>query len=222
VKGNAVLYAEMTPPPNDEAAFNTWYDTHHAPSHVQGVPGFLAGRRYKHPTGPGYLAVYELTTPETLKTEDYRSRKYTPDPPTKAMLSRVTGFARYIAVETGVHKRPEVGDGWIDAQICHPAFFTVPAERRAAFDAWYVDDLIPTVLRCKEWLCVRRLRVVENDPHPFTDMVLHYCADMSVEAAPERKASIDSPVRAALAKEPWFKVYASFFVRRPLTFVKGR
>ena len=66
-KGNAVLFSEMTPPTGREDEFNDWYDGHHSPSHVQGVPGFISAMRYQAPTGPHFLAIYELTGPEALE-----------------------------------------------------------------------------------------------------------------------------------------------------------
>ena len=39
IKGQAILFSEMTPPEGREGEFNLWYDEHHSPSHVKGVPG---------------------------------------------------------------------------------------------------------------------------------------------------------------------------------------
>ena len=54
--------------PEHEADFNAWYDEEHAPG-LAAVPGTVHGARYGD-TAPGasprYLAVYDLTGPETL------------------------------------------------------------------------------------------------------------------------------------------------------------
>jgi len=221
VKGAAILFSEMTPPAGDEAAFNAWYDGHHTPSHVNGVPGFLSARRYRKPEGPNYLAVYELASVRALETPEYKSRKFTPDPPTKAMLGRVSGFTRYIAEETGTYRRADASEAALDAPIIHPAFFTVPAAHERDFDDWYTLDLIPTVLRCKDWLMVRTFRIVQHDPEPFTHMALHYLADLSAMDSPERAAAVASKLRARLAAASWFRVHATLYVRRPKMFVKG-
>ena len=89
IQGGAVLFSEMTPPSNREQEFNEWYDGHHSPSHVNGVPGFISAMRYKSESGPHYLAVYELESPETLQHEEYKKRKLTPDSPTYEMLKSV-------------------------------------------------------------------------------------------------------------------------------------
>lgn len=221
MKGAAILFSEMTPPAGEEDAFNRWYDDHHTPSHVNGVAGFLSARRYRKPEGPNYLAVYELASVAALETPEYVSRKFTPDPSTKLMLSKVTGFTRYIALEQGLYRRPDAGAAALDAPIIHPAFFTVPAAHEQDFDDWYTLDLIPTVLGCTDWLMVRTFRIVAHDPEKFTHMALHYLADPRAKDSPERKAAVASPVRARLAAEPWFRVHATFYTRRPKMFVKG-
>ena len=133
LKGEAVLFSEMTPAPGDEASFNDWYDNHHTPSHVQGVPGFLSAHRYAALDGPGYCAVYELDDPATLETPEYRSRKYTPDARTKAMLASVSGFTRYIGNEMATLGDPEAA---LDAEILLAVFFAVPEDRQAEFVEW--------------------------------------------------------------------------------------
>ncbi|MBO0836979.1 MAG: hypothetical protein J2P28_15935 [Actinobacteria bacterium] len=45
--------------PDQEDAFNDWYDNVHVPE-ICAVPGFVSARRYKIPGAPGYLAIYEI------------------------------------------------------------------------------------------------------------------------------------------------------------------
>jgi antibiotic biosynthesis monooxygenase (ABM) superfamily enzyme len=72
--------------PEEEAAFNAWYDNSHVPNLVQ-IPGYAAGARFQlleHPAlewldmGPKYLALYEfekldclpsLADPDTMRPE---------------------------------------------------------------------------------------------------------------------------------------------------------
>ena len=54
--------------PAAEADFNAWYDTEHAPG-LASVPGTVHAARHVdvHPSGsPHYIAVYDLSRPETL------------------------------------------------------------------------------------------------------------------------------------------------------------
>jgi hypothetical protein len=83
-----VVLSEVAP--EHEADFNRWYDEEHVPERLS-CPGFLTARRYRaapgipggkpvqgEPRAPRYLAVYEVTGPEVLQTEEYRRQIATP------------------------------------------------------------------------------------------------------------------------------------------------
>lgn len=168
VRGSAVLFSEMTPPPGGEAAFNEWYDVHHTPNHVRGVPGFLSAQRYAAADGPGYCAVYELDGVEALESPEYRARKFTPDARTRAMLASVSGFTRYVGAEIG--RRGGAPPG-LDADRLLAVFFAADAE--GGLD----------LQECADWRMTRLFRVVRHDPEPFALMALYYFARLqAVEA----------------------------------------
>lgn len=218
LKGNAVLWSEMTPPPGGEDAFNDWYDRHHTPNHVAGVDGFISAMRYKADHGPHYLAIYELDAVEVLATEAYRSRKYTPDAPTRDMLSKVTGFTRYVARETRAFRGMGGAGEPLDAEIVFAAFHAVPEERTAAFDAWEEQEYIPALLESRDWRLARRLRVTDTNPWPFTHLSIHYLADPRALAdEPRRRTTAWS---ARLAAEPWFQPHTVTYRRRNERFTK--
>ena len=229
MKGHAVLFSEMTPPEGGEEAFNRWYDGHHTPNHVHGVPGFRSAMRYKSPEGPNYLAVYELHSPEVLESDEYRSRKFTPDPETKAMLDSVSGFSRYICREVVAVGREGFGreapetlhDTPLDAPVVHTVFFAVPPERAPDFDAWYNEEHLAILFKCPDWRFARRFEIVAADPEPFTHLAIHYLGDGSAlesEAVSEARAT---PWRARLAAEPWFKGRYVRYDRRGDRFLKS-
>jgi len=221
VKGNAVLFSEMTPPDGGEDAFNAWYDGHHSPHHVQGVPGFISAMRYRSGVGPHYLAVYELTGPEALDHEEYRKRKLTPDDATRRMLESVSGFTRYIAAEAFSEARVGSPIMPLDAPVIACVFYSVPMEWRGAFDVWYDEEYIPLLLQSPDWLLARRLDVVQSDPEPYTHMMLHYLND-------ERALRPANLVRAngtegwqKFAAEPWFAPVLVAYHRRNQRFLKS-
>lgn len=218
LKGKAVLFSEMTPAPGDEARFNDWYDNYHTPSHVQGVPGFLSAHRYAAPDGPGFCAVYELDDPATLETEEYRSRKYTPDARTKAMLDSVSGFTRYIAKEMAYLGDPDAG---LDAEILLAVFFAVPEDRQAEFVDWYGTEHAPMLLETPGWLMARQLAVVDHNPDPFTHMILHYLESVEVRSAPEVVRAHDTDWRRRLIAEPWYKPRSVMYRKRGSRFLKS-
>lgn len=221
IKGSAILFSEMTPPEGGEGAFNDWYDNHHSPSHVQGVPGFLSAMRYRSPAGPHYLAIYELSGPDALEHEEYKKRKLTPDDPTYRMLQSVSGFTRYIGVEALCRVRDDTPIMPLDAPIVLCVFFSVPLEQRGTFEKWYDGEHIPILLGCPAWLMARRFDIVEWDPEPFTHLILHYLNDASALRSDELKQSYDTPRGQSLAAEPWFAPLYVTYLRRNNRFLKS-
>ena len=218
LKGQAVLFSEMTPAADDERRFNDWYDNHHTPSHVQGVPGFLSAHRYAAPDGPGYCAVYELDGPAALETEEYRSRKHTPDERTRSMLASVTGYTRYVGREIGFLGDPETA---LDAEILLAVFFAVPVDRQAAFLDWYAGEHAPMLVACPGWLMARTMEVIDHNPDPFTHMILHYHAHEGVRRAPEAARAHDTAWRKRLAAEPWYTPRSVMYRKRGERFLKS-
>ena len=204
IKGSAVLFSEMTPAPGDEARFNDWYDGHHTPNHVNGVPGFVSAHRYAAPDGPGYLAVYDLDGAETLESPEYRSRKYTPDERTGAMLSSVSGFTRYVGREIDFAFGAGADADALDSACILAVFFAVPDEARPGFEEWYRTEHMGMLLACPDWRMVRVMEVVARDPDPFTHMTLHYVRRPDILDAPEIVAANDTEWRNRLAAEDWW------------------
>ena len=221
IKGNAILFSEMTPPDGKEDSFNDWYDNHHSPSHVQGVPGFVSAMRYRSSVGPHYLAVYELSGPDALDHEEYKKRKLTPDNPTYEMLQSVSGFTRYVAAEV-FHKEREIAPVMpMDAPVILCVFFSVPMEQCGAFEQWYDSEHIPMLLECPDWLMARRFEIVAWDPEPYTHMILHYLNDESALQSEALQRSRKTPWRQSLAAQPWFKPHFVTYHRRNKRFLKS-
>lgn len=221
VKGKAVLFSEMTPPEGGEDAFNGWYDNHHTPSHVQGVPGFLSAMRYRSEAGPHYLAVYELTGPGALDCEEYRSRKLTPDQPTRRMLESVSGFTRYIGVEGFAAAKDGDMVGALEAPVIYCVFLTVPMERCGEFEEWFDNEHAAALLACEGWLMARRFVVVDWDPEPYTHMLLHYLADERALSSPALVAARQGDRRRKLEEESWFAPHRVVYRRRRSRFFKA-
>ena len=220
-KGNAVLFSEMTPPTGREDEFNDWYDGHHSPSHVQGVPGFISAMRYQAPTGPHFLAIYELTGPEALEHEEYKKRKLTPDDPTYQMLKSVSGFTRYIARERFTLAANGNLDAHLGAAVIFCALFTVPKRSGVEFEEWFDGEHAPMLQQNAGWLFSRRLEIVEQDPEPHTHLIIHYLSGLKALDAPERGAASNTEWRNKLALEPWFSPTVSTYLRRNKRFLKS-
>jgi hypothetical protein len=204
IQGKSVLFSEMTPDTAWEDDFNDWYDHEHIPLRM-GVPGFCSAQRYLAPGTRHYVVVYEMESAAVLRTAAYQQIKNNPTDRTSRMLRGVTGFTRYICDQTGLH----LGQGFVsssalDALYLFAVFFSVPAYRQEDFDDWYDQDHIPTLLGCPDWLMVRRFRITDGEPEPWTHLALHYLADARALDSPERERARASSWRARLAREDWF------------------
>ena len=72
-KGAFIVMAKVKP--EQEDAFNRWYDEDHMPKALNRFPGVISGRRYKildGGDGYNYMALYEFESPERL-TETMKS-----------------------------------------------------------------------------------------------------------------------------------------------------
>lgn len=205
LKGGAILFSEMTPPPDAEDVFNRWYDTQHTPSHVEGVPGFISAQRYRSDAGPHYLAVYEMVSAEVLESKEYLSRKFMPDSETRAMLASVTGFTRYVGEEISFHRRHDIPGDPLDADVIIAVFYAVPPERWSEFLGWHETEHTPMLLECEDWWLTRHIAVIDSNPEPYTHMILHYVRDVTVLRSPELEMAENTEWRGRLAAEGWFQ-----------------
>jgi hypothetical protein len=194
----------MSPDLDWEDDFNHWYDSHRIPSRMA-VPGFVSAQRYRDAERPNYLAVYELTGPDVLESAAYQKVRHQPNAKTKWMLANVQGYSRYVGNEFSMRRRADATDDAVDASVLYAVFFSVPDERAAEFNSWYEDEHVELLLRCEDWLMVRRFEVYDAEPQPWTHLALHYLADMKALASPEREAARNTEWRAKLAAEPWFQ-----------------
>jgi hypothetical protein len=89
-----LLVVGMTPAPQDETAFNAWYDTEHVPALAR-VPGVLAARRFRAAASPKYLALYHLASPDVVSGPDWkRASESTPMP--ADIRPHITDRARFV------------------------------------------------------------------------------------------------------------------------------
>jgi hypothetical protein len=80
--GGGLLLVGMTLAPEAETEFNAWYDTEHVPALAR-VPGVLTARRFRaaNSSGPKYVALYHLASPEVITGPDWkRASESTPMP----------------------------------------------------------------------------------------------------------------------------------------------
>jgi hypothetical protein len=213
LKGNAILFSDMTPDASFEQRFNEWYDTDHVPVRMA-CPGFVSAQRYKHRDSDGYLAIYELEDDGVLATDAYKLVKTNPSDETRWMLDNVTGFTRYLAGQTSAAVQegtdPAVA---LDAPVIHAVWFEVPESDRPEFNDWYEREHIPILMKCADWLMVRRYDVRNGEPERFTNLSLHYLQREEALSSPERQEARATEWRARLAERDWFKGQYAVYLR---------
>ncbi len=146
--------------PEAEREFNDWYNTEHIPQ-LLGVPGFLGGRRYQAVEGePKYLALYELTDAEVLKSDAFRQVREMPTDWTKKMrpLFRNPAIGTYRQLFSHGTRSAK------DADFVLTVRLNIPAEKETEFNQWYNVDHIPALVGVPGVYCARRYVAVEGDP----------------------------------------------------------
>jgi hypothetical protein len=208
VFGKTILFSEMVPPAASEADFNAWYDHDHIPVRMK-APGFLSCQRYLM-SPLNYLAVYEMESAGALKTPEYDRIKSQPSAQTRNMLAAVSGFTRYIGNQISASSKPDMARQMENA-LLYAVWFNVPQTRLADFDAWYEQEHAPILMEANEWIAVRRFDVVECDPVALNRLALHYLTGPSALESSARQRARETPWRARLAGESWFKgIYKTF------------
>ena len=79
-EGLFLVYTDLIDPKYEEE-FNAWYNTEHLPELLT-LPGFLDAARYVATRGaPKYLAVYELTSIEAVRSPEFSNGSARPGKP---------------------------------------------------------------------------------------------------------------------------------------------
>ncbi len=146
--------------PEAEREFNEWYDSEHIPQ-LLGVPGFLSGRRYQAVEGePKYLALYDLTDAEVLKSDAFRQVREMPTEWTKKMLPlfRNTAIGAYRQIFSHGTRPAQDVDFVLTVRL------NTPAEKEQEFNEWYNVDHLPALVSVPGVSCARRYAAVEGDP----------------------------------------------------------
>ena len=126
MKGNGIFLVYTDIDPKFDEEFNAWYNTEHL-GELLSLPGFLDAARYvAEKGGPKYLAVYELTSADALKTAEFQKWRANPSPWSRRISPTVIGknFTRILgqqifpttveqpergmapALQSGLHVRP--------------------------------------------------------------------------------------------------------------------
>ena len=191
----AIVFDSITVERQTGFAFDVWYANHYLPA-VLAKQQYLGVRCYGSPLRAAYLAVFEASAQAAAIDP-----AVLPQPAHESIIAT----ERYIAEKVGERKAPTVNDAIFDSDILYPVFFRVPAAREAEFNAWYDEEHLGILLRCPYWPACRRFRVVYPGADSWTHIALHYLTDLRALESSERTEARNTPWRARLAAETWFR-----------------
>jgi hypothetical protein len=178
-RGEAILAVWTDIAPEAEDEFNEWYNTEHIPQ-LLGVPGFLHGRRDRAVEGkPRYLALYELSDVNVLKSDAFRQvREEGRTAWTQKMLphfrNTTTGAYRQIFS----HGTPPNKE----AEVVLSVQLNIPADKETEFNEWYNVDHVPALVGVPGVFCARRYVAVDGDPKY---LAMYELSDAKILGSPE-------------------------------------
>jgi hypothetical protein len=163
MKGRGIFLVYTDIDPKHEEEFNAWYNTEHLPD-LLSLPGFLDGARYVAYKGvPKYLAVYELESPEALKTPEFQKVRANPSPWSRRMSP--TAIGKNLSRTLGQQIFPASAE--MPARGMAPALqigrMSVPEHMDQEWNEWYNGEYVPGYRKVPGVIYARRYRVVEGD-----------------------------------------------------------
>jgi len=169
-RGTGMLAVWCDIPKTVENEFNRWYNEEHVYERLS-VPGVLSAARYESVvSGPKHLAVYELESPDVLKSDEYLNLRNNPSDWSKRMSPEVIGttFIRNIYQQIF----PEHPD---DKSLISPLAealqigrMNIPMELEDEWNHWYNNVYVPNYETVSGVIRGRRYRAISGQPAYMT------------------------------------------------------
>jgi hypothetical protein len=194
----ALLFVVTDVDPANEDAWNRWYDGRHVPQR-QALPGFRSARRYEliqgaraDQIGPKYAALYEMDSPDALKTEAYLSLTRPPiqTEEDREMVGAFRNNMRCVMTQISDTVSPGAASPG-EASVLNVVGLQPRAGYEEEYNAWYDEEHIPFIIKVPGVLRVRRFRGVEG---PLSYLTIWEHADAGVR---------NSDAFAKAAETPW-------------------
>lgn len=97
-------------------------------------------------------------------------------------------------------------DGWSPERVTHvmPVAISAPDSAIEDVDRWYREEHNEMLLRCTDWLRVRRYAIESIEGAGWSRLALHELSSADVLRSDEVRAAMGTPWRRRLAAQPWF------------------
>ncbi|KAG6853300.1 hypothetical protein C0991_005355 [Blastosporella zonata] len=196
--GLLFVYGERGPHVTEEE-FNEWYDVHAAVR--LSLPEFSSAVRYKAEDGktPSWLAIYDTTTPEVLKSDAYKALSTNAPPNEKDIISRLAVLNRRIYHRFQTFQKP----GFDAALVPAPVVLVVgvlpsTVEKEEDINKWYAEEHLALMSKVPGFIRARRYKLVSS-------VELAGKADPASPAVAFPYVTLYEWESAAYADEPAFK-----------------
>lgn len=95
---------------------------------------------------------------------------------------------------------------WSPERVTHvmPVAIAAPASAVDDVDRWYREEHTEMLLRCPDWLRVRRYAIASIEGASWSRLALHELASPDVLQSAEVRTAMGTPWRQRLAEQPWF------------------
>jgi hypothetical protein len=162
-KGNGIFLVYTDIDPQYEEEFNAWYNTEHLPE-LLSLPGILDAARYvAYKGGPKYLAAYELSSADALKTAEFQKWRANPSPWSRRISPTVIGknVTRIIGQQIFPSSVDQPERGMAPSLQIGRMSGLDTADRE--WTEWYNGEYIPGYRQVGGVIYARRYRVLEGE-----------------------------------------------------------
>ncbi|KXN85717.1 hypothetical protein AN958_10900 [Leucoagaricus sp. SymC.cos] len=183
--------------------FNDWYDGEHAPARLT-VPGITSAVRYKSTDEqkPDWLAIYDLASPETLKSDAYLALRDKASDNEKAIVPRLPVLQRRAYSLINEVVKPDLPPDTLPGKHLLVVLWSVPKELDAELHEWYDKEHTSDIAKVPGWLRARRYKLVDGTDiagkgpsmEGFDYLVLHEW---------DRDGYLKAPEFIEACKTPW-------------------
>lgn len=184
-----LLMAAANPPEHAEGEINAWWDAEHIPERLS-LPGFLGARRWVASEAPyKYLTLYDLASPDAVRTEEYREvAGDNATEWTKRVLASVPDFSRTVYEQIWPGQARALDDA---GALLLVAIDPDPAQEED-LNRWYEEEHLGLLLKVPGWRQARRFRLVEGDAPKY--LAIYDLASLdALKRGPELDAARNTP-----------------------------
>ena len=180
-----------------------WYDNEHAPLRLT-VEGFHNALRYKATDGqaPSWLALYDLASPSTAKSEPYKALAAKASAREKALIPRLGTLDRRIYELISSRSKTGLSEDSLPGKYVLVVCMLISPGLDEEFNKWYEEEHIGEVSKTPSWQRCRRYKLVDqveltgkSDPakkiHNY--LTIHEFDHAGYNQTPEFIAAISTP-----------------------------